>query len=101
MQKFGLAVVGILVALSALPSSGHSQTGDGTTCTVVDPTGTPLNIRATPNGRIVATVANRQNVLVLDSKVDSRGRKWVFINVQRQNRAIGGWVLDRFLRCPA
>ncbi len=35
-----------------------------TVCTVSDPTGTPLNIRATPNGRIIGSLSNGTRVQV-------------------------------------
>jgi hypothetical protein len=33
-------------------------------CTVSDPTGTPLNVRATPNGRIIGSLSNGTRVQV-------------------------------------
>jgi hypothetical protein len=45
-----------------------SPSGDKaeTLCRVVDPTTTPLNVRTTPNGRIVGTLENGAMVSVLD-----------------------------------
>lgn len=67
-------------------------------CTVTDPTGTPLNVRTDPNGRIVGTVRNGQPVTILDTTADGRGRPWVYIAESRSGDPIG-WVFREFVSC--
>jgi hypothetical protein len=40
-------------------------------CRVMDPTGTPLNLRTAPNGQILGNLANGIVVAVLDQAVGS------------------------------
>ena len=42
------------------PPAGPDQDRD--TCVIADPTGTPLNIRTSPNGKIVGKIANGERV---------------------------------------
>ena len=52
-----------------------------TRCLVNDPSTTPLNLRAGPNGTIIGTLANRQTVRILEQTVDERGRSWARVTV--------------------
>ena len=67
-------------------------------CYVSDPTGTPLNIRIEPGGRIVGAIRNGTQVTISDSRVDPSGRLWVFIRGLDDDRGIG-WVYRNFLNC--
>ena len=67
-------------------------------CYVSDPTGTPLNIRIEPGGRVVGAVRNGTQVTISESRRDERGRLWVFIRGLDDNRGIG-WVYRDFLNC--
>src|SRR5712692_1348264 len=68
------------------------------TCRVMDPTGTPLNLRLGPNARIVGTIPNGVVVSMLDKTRDARGRLWVFIaDATGQGK---GWVYSEYLTCP-
>jgi hypothetical protein len=64
----------------------------------MDPTGTPLNVRATPNGEILRRVPNGLQVSIIMSENDSRGRPWAFI-VRQDNGHDIGWVFREFLSC--
>ncbi len=69
-------------------------------CKVTDPTGTPLNIRASPNGRIVGKIRNGTVVYIEKYSSDNRGREWVRIGVYRgRNYVILGWVFREFISC--
>src|SRR5450756_851163 len=46
-------------------------------CHVSDPTGTPLNVRAVPNGTIVSTLSNGAVVAVLSQTTQNR-RTWAY-----------------------
>lgn len=56
-----------------------STPDDGASCLVVDPTSTPLNVRAAPQGQIISTISNGQLVHILDQAQDSRGKQWAYI----------------------
>jgi hypothetical protein len=60
-------------------------------CTVTDPTGTPLNIRNSPNGQVVGKIRNGKKVKMLSLTFDNQGKPWV--NIGR------GWVLREFISC--
>jgi hypothetical protein len=48
---------------------------DSVTCTVEDPTGTPLNVRNKPNGTIVGALNNDAEVLVTQNAIVN-GKVW-------------------------
>jgi uncharacterized protein YraI len=67
-------------------------------CRVTDPTGTPLNVRTAPGGRIVGTLVNGQRVSVLDRRVVG-GKPWVYVgDVELGDQPIG-WVFREFVSC--
>ena len=69
-------------------------------CKVTDPTGTPLNVRATPNGRIVGKLRNGVEVYIVKIDYDSQGRPWALVGRSRQNRrGAFGWVFREFISC--
>ena len=67
-------------------------------CKVTDPTGTPLNVRETPNGRIVGTLRNGVEVYIIDISYDSKNRPWALVRRSRQGGAFG-WVFREFISC--
>jgi len=71
---------------------------DDQTCRVMDPTGTPLNVRTIPNGHIVGTLTNGEQVTVLDRTSDRRGKVWVYVGNYEDNKPIG-WVFREFIVC--
>lgn len=68
-------------------------------CVVNDPTGTPLNVRATPNGNVIGTLGNGRRVNLVDVDLDSRGREWALVRQPVTDAAIG-WVFRAFVACP-
>lgn len=69
----------------------------GKICTVKDPTGTPLNIREEPNGKILGTWANGVRVRPYEEK-KLNGKSWVAVErLAEDNKA--GWVFDPYLKC--
>ena len=66
-------------------------------CVVADPTGTPLNVRARPNGAIVGALYNGTPVRITDTVVDRRGQPWAYVVPLGPGRR--GWVYRTFLRC--
>jgi hypothetical protein len=67
-------------------------------CKVMDPTGTPLNVRSTPQGTIVGTLTNGVLVSIVDHAVDATGKPWAY--VARYSDAVPiGWVFREFISC--
>ena len=72
-----------------------------TRCTVVDPTGTLLNVRASPNGKeVVSKLKKGTSVFIEDYRADERDREWVLLRLtgRKVNKSLG-WVLSEFLDC--
>ncbi|CAN7387300.1 SH3 domain-containing protein [Bradyrhizobium sp. LjRoot220] len=69
---------------------------DRNTCVVADPTGTPLNIRTSPNGKIVGKIANGERIRISDQTTEN-GKQWAYIS-NAASRPIG-WVFRKFLVC--
>jgi hypothetical protein len=103
MKKFALSIVGALLIV-AYPTSfsalAQSSIQGSKTCRVSDPTGTLLNIRSTPNGRIVGKIKNGRNVYIQSVERDLKGKPWVLISVKErgQFRTLG-FVLREFIGC--
>jgi hypothetical protein len=69
-------------------------------CKVTDPTGAPLNVRATPNGKIVRTISNGSEVYIEETASDDKGRPWAKISVSTKGKKRTlGWVLREFISC--
>ncbi len=69
-------------------------------CKVTDPTGTPLNLRALPNGRIIGKVGNGTIVFIEKDATDDNGKSWVKIGTYRKSKyVILGWVYREFISC--
>jgi hypothetical protein len=82
----------ILALVSASEAAAQSR------CRVVDPTGTPLNLRAAPNGPIVGTLDNGMLVTVLAGMVGPNGKPWVHV-ASFETGAPLGWVFREFIAC--
>jgi Bacterial SH3 domain len=67
---------------------------------IMDPTGTPLNVRASPNGHIVGTLRNGVQVSVLDRAVDRKKQAWVYVGYSEDQSPIG-WVYREFIACKS
>jgi hypothetical protein len=81
-------------ALAALSAAGAMA--QQSNCRVADPSGTPLNVRDAPNGRITGTLPNGLAVRILS--VDGPGQTWVRIGDGAGGQPIG-WVFRRYLAC--
>lgn len=69
-------------------------------CKVTDPTGTPLNVRATPNGEIVSTLKNGTEVYIEEAASDDKGRPWAKVSTtSKGKKRVLGWVLREFISC--
>ena len=64
---------------------------------VIDPTGTPLNVRATPNGEdIVTTLSNGRQVIPYKVSYDEKNRHWILIGDSLHS---WGWVYGAYVSC--
>ena len=77
-----------------LQPSGADQ--DRNSRVVADPTGTPLNIRTSPNGKIVGRISNGDRVRISDQTTEG-GKEWAYIS-SGASRPMG-WVFRRFIVC--
>jgi hypothetical protein len=85
-------------ATSGLPAEPWTaDAGQEVPCTVADPTGTPLNLRADPGGEIWGAVRNGTVVRALATRRHD-GKAWVFVSRWTEDNAIG-WVYDPYLTC--
>jgi hypothetical protein len=89
--------VAIAVAFTALLAAAPAE-AQSTRCRVMDPTGTPLNIRDQPNGVIIGAVRNGRLVTRLRSSQDERGRPWSYV-ADRDTGEPLGWVYREFIAC--
>jgi uncharacterized protein YgiM (DUF1202 family) len=87
-----IALLGGLCAAAPLASACDGPP----VCTVVDPTGTPLNVRSGPNGKILSNLRKGSKVEVVDHK-DHKGQRWA--RVAKYQEATYGWVFEAYLKC--
>ena len=88
----------VIAAMALLASLSLASAADGERCKVTDPTGTPLNVRASPNGRITGTLANGTTVAIVESKTAANGKPWVKVEAYDIQKPIG-WVFREFVSC--
>jgi hypothetical protein len=82
----------------ALILSASVAAAAGDRCKVTDPTGTPLNVRASPGGKLIGTLPNGTLVSVVGYGQDANGKPWAQIKHYQTNRMIG-WVFREFISC--
>jgi hypothetical protein len=88
----------VVAAMTLLISAGFALAAEGDRCTVTDPTGTPLNVRESPNGKIVGTLADGALVAIVESKDAANGKPWVKIVGAKTKQPIS-WVFREFVSC--
>lgn len=91
-SRLGLFTAALAACLVSAPAFAQSR------CAVTDPTGTPLNIRETPNGEIIGRVTNGAGIRVMNTSFDERGRPWALISPRGRNHVVG-WVYREFVSC--
>lgn len=65
-------------------------------CQANDPTGTQLNVRSKPNGKIIAQL---KNGTIVEQTNTPRTDKWVEISFLLGKRKVTGWVFRNYLAC--
>ncbi|MTJ10354.1 MULTISPECIES: SH3 domain-containing protein [unclassified Anabaena] len=69
-------------------------------CKVTDPTGTPLNVRDVPNGRIINQLKNGKEVYIIEIIYDNKRRPWAKISGYHNGKyRVWGWVFREFVSC--
>jgi uncharacterized protein YgiM (DUF1202 family) len=87
----------VAAALCLAASVSPASACDGPpVCTVVDPTGTPLNVRSGPNGKILSNLRKGSKVEVVSHK-ELKGKRWAL--VAKYQEASYGWVFESYLKC--
>ena len=94
MRTKAIAATLLLVCATLDPATAQ-RTGR---CIVSDPTGTPLNVRASPQGPIMSTIPNGANVRITNTTRDYKGQPWAYIVGWENGRQIG-WVFREFVSC--
>lgn len=84
----------LVLMLLSLPGLALSQE----VCKVTDPTGTPLNVREKPQGKIVGTIRNGKDVVPKAFGADQNGNYWILVADEENNKEIG-WVFREFVSC--
>ena len=88
-----------LMGIFAFAGAENAQAQLNIPCVVNDTSGTPLNVRATPGGRIVNKLKNGTKVIVVNA-VAGDGPSWMQVSVVRRGkRIVLGWVVERYLSC--
>ena len=92
-SKYGVLALPCILQL-IMSTSAFAQN----VCTVADPTGTPLNVRATPAGQLLPEVLyNGAEVIVYETSRDPRGKAWLLVGKPGGNPH--GWVFRDYIRC--
>jgi hypothetical protein len=68
-------------------------------CTVADPTNTPLNLRTEPGGALLAQLPNGRTVDVIKTQSDAKGKTWALIVTYDGADRQRGWVFREFVSC--
>jgi hypothetical protein len=69
-----------------------------TPCVVADPTGTPLNVRAAPQGRVEHTLPDGVQVWRVNAAPDAREQEWAQVALSDVGGPVG-WVFAAHLDC--
>jgi len=88
----------IAAAVALLLAPGLALAAEGERCKVTDPTGTPLNVRDGPNGKIIGTLPNGALVSIVAQQDAANGKPWVKIVDHNSKKPIG-WVFREFVSC--
>jgi len=91
MRYLSATVLALLIAAPALAEDK---------CIVTDPSGTPLNVRTAPGGKILTSLSNGVTVVLGDTQKDAKGREWAqIIAITADPKAKGGWIAKDLVSC--
>ena len=89
MKKILLAVASALLLAS---TTAQAVEVEPYACLVDDPTGTPLNLRTSPEGRIIGALHNGALVTVTDVGLIKKTDPWAYVIPDQGNQ---GWVFRK------
>ncbi len=96
-----LRYLGLPMALLATASVALAC-GGAPICTVADPTGTPLNIRLSPNGPVVSAARNGTELVFVEHR-EVDGKLWALVERFQSGEMAadfdGAWVFGAYLNC--
>jgi hypothetical protein len=92
MTRFVMAAIALLVSVNLAAAA------EGERCKVTDPTGTPLNVRESPKGKIIGTLANGTFVTIVEFKNAANGKPWSRSSTTRPRSRSAGFSASS---CPA
>ena len=69
-------------------------------CHVDDPTGSALNLRAAPNGKVIGKLRNFDPITIIEYSVDERDNTWARIETRDKARR-KGYIFRQFVLCPS
>lgn len=96
-MKNNIIKIALISSLCFLVAPLHAKES---LCKVMDPTGTPLNVRDKPYGRIVDRLNNGREVYIERIDYDHKNRPWVLVSgAYNGNYKIWGWVYREFISC--
>lgn len=82
------------------PSLSSTNTKTERVCKVIDSTGTPLNIRDTPNGKTINQLKKGKEVYVLETAKDQQNQSWVKIAGYHESKyRTWGWAIKKYINC--
>jgi len=85
----------VLFFLPIMPPQAIAET-----CVMFDPADTGVNIRATPNGRLINRLRNGRRVTINEIGYDGKGRPWARVSGFYQGRwRYWGWAFMDLMRC--
>ncbi len=98
LRLFGLPLALVATTGVALACGGAPI------CTVADPTGTPLNIRLSPNGPVVGAAKNGTELVFIEHR-EVDGKLWALVERFEDGELAadfdGAWVFGAYLNCEA
>lgn len=103
-MKFIALFLPVIMIVGAGHSAVFACAGGSAVCTVVDPTGSALNIRSAPNGKIIGTAKNGAKLEFIDHQT-VMGKKWARVGRYDPNTgaldAISAYLYASYLDCDA
>ncbi|MFB2934233.1 hypothetical protein ACE1B6_03060 [Aerosakkonemataceae cyanobacterium BLCC-F154] len=93
-------IVLVLATITVCLCSSTLTTKAETICKVTDPTGTPLNVRDRPNGKVINTLRNGRQIRIDQLAEDEKGRTWAKVgSFENGKYRVWGWVIREFVSC--
>lgn len=90
------AITAVFFSMALTTTVAHAET----VCKVMDPTGSPLNIRQSPNGKVVNKLKNGREVYITNLSYDNKNRPWAYIEgYYKGDYRYWGWAYREFLSC--